>query len=148
MARFLAFTLFLAVFSCFASAGCQAATPKTPSLTFLYSCNVTLGAAIDVGAGPRGRRNVIPITGGTFSGPRLSGTDTTTSIRKAFGLSQSCLVTNARPQARSWTSEQTGPSQTARGLSARTPVISCRPTMELTSSSPPAGRRSRTARSI
>ncbi|EAQ92020.1 hypothetical protein CHGG_00255 [Chaetomium globosum CBS 148.51] len=51
----------------------SAATPAAPGLTYLYSLNCTLGQALPVGAGPHGTRTVIPITGGTFSGPRLSG---------------------------------------------------------------------------
>ncbi|KAK4149242.1 hypothetical protein C8A00DRAFT_38163 [Chaetomidium leptoderma] len=49
------------------------ATPAAPGLTYLYSLTCTLGQALDVGKGPHGTRTVIPITGGTFSGPRLSG---------------------------------------------------------------------------
>ncbi|KAK4665143.1 uncharacterized protein QC763_510980 [Podospora pseudopauciseta] len=49
------------------------ATPRAPGLTFLYSLNCTLGASLPVGAGPNGNRVVIPITGGSFKGPRLSG---------------------------------------------------------------------------
>ncbi|KAK3693180.1 hypothetical protein B0T22DRAFT_504698 [Podospora appendiculata] len=49
------------------------ATPTPPSLTYLYSLNCTLGTAIQIGAGPHGNRVAIPITGGTFSGPKLSG---------------------------------------------------------------------------
>ncbi|KAL2151676.1 hypothetical protein VTH82DRAFT_6774 [Thermothelomyces myriococcoides] len=48
-------------------------TPAAPGLTYLYSLNCTLGQALPVGAGPHGTRTVIPITGGSFSGPRLSG---------------------------------------------------------------------------
>ncbi|KAK4203128.1 hypothetical protein QBC40DRAFT_337786 [Triangularia verruculosa] len=48
-------------------------TPQSPGLTFLYSLNCTLGSALSVGAGPNGNRVVIPITGGSFKGPRLSG---------------------------------------------------------------------------
>jgi hypothetical protein len=48
-------------------------TPAAPGLTYLYSLNCTLGPAIEVGAGPHGTRVVIPIVGGTFSGPKLSG---------------------------------------------------------------------------
>ncbi|KAK3322634.1 hypothetical protein B0H66DRAFT_473336 [Apodospora peruviana] len=51
----------------------ESATPKSPGLTYLYSLNCTLGTSIPVGAGPHGDRVVIPITGGTFSGPKLSG---------------------------------------------------------------------------
>ncbi|KAL2115186.1 hypothetical protein VTJ04DRAFT_10849 [Mycothermus thermophilus] len=48
-------------------------TPKAPGLTYLYSLNCTLGVPYSVGNGPHGNRVVIPITGGTFSGPRLKG---------------------------------------------------------------------------
>ena len=51
----------------------DATTPKAPGLTFLYSCNATLGPSINYGAGPKGQRVAIPITGGTFSGPKMSG---------------------------------------------------------------------------
>ncbi|KAI1334454.1 hypothetical protein F5Y15DRAFT_289832 [Xylariaceae sp. FL0016] len=49
------------------------ADPTPPGLTYLYTVNATLGTSIDVGTGPEGQRTVIPITGGTFSGPKLSG---------------------------------------------------------------------------
>lgn len=51
----------------------QTEPPAAPGLTFLYSLNCTLGAPIPVGKGPHGTRLVIPIVGGSFSGPRLSG---------------------------------------------------------------------------
>ncbi|KAK4111737.1 hypothetical protein N656DRAFT_711383 [Canariomyces notabilis] len=47
--------------------------PAAPGLTYLYSLNCTLGPSIQVGGGPHGTRVVIPIIGGTFSGPQLSG---------------------------------------------------------------------------
>lgn len=56
-----------------AVATAQAAVPKAPGLTFLYSLNCTLGDSLSVGKGPEGDRVVIPITGGTFSGPRING---------------------------------------------------------------------------
>ncbi|KAI0021304.1 hypothetical protein F4780DRAFT_738956 [Xylariomycetidae sp. FL0641] len=49
------------------------AAPAAPGLTPLYTMNATLGAPIAVGRGWRGQRTVIPITGGTFGGPRMSG---------------------------------------------------------------------------
>lgn len=51
----------------------QTATPEAPSLTYLYTLNCTLGTTIPIGTGPKGTRVAIPITGGTFSGPKLSG---------------------------------------------------------------------------
>ncbi|KAK4182486.1 hypothetical protein QBC35DRAFT_395888 [Podospora australis] len=65
----------LTILTCllFSTLALAQATPKSPSLNFLYSLNCTLGPALQVGGGPIGTRTVIPITGGTFSGPRLSG---------------------------------------------------------------------------
>jgi hypothetical protein len=39
----------------------------------LFRAEVTLAPAQEIGAGPAGRRRIIPITGGTVSGERLSG---------------------------------------------------------------------------
>lgn len=43
-------------------------------LTFVYDAIVTLGKTEEVGATPLGKRIRIPITGGRFAGPRISGT--------------------------------------------------------------------------
>jgi feruloyl esterase len=54
-------------------------TPQTnrpPPREFLYTVNATLGPRWTIGDTSRGSRVVIPITGGTFSGPRLRGTVT------------------------------------------------------------------------
>ncbi|KAH7379038.1 hypothetical protein BKA64DRAFT_714215 [Cadophora sp. MPI-SDFR-AT-0126] len=48
--------------------------PKAPGLTYLYTSNVTLGGTIDYGDGPKGRRTLFSVVGGTFSGPKLKGT--------------------------------------------------------------------------
>lgn len=45
-----------------------------PGLEFAFEEIVTLGPGIHVGQTPRGQRNIIPITGGTFEGPSISGT--------------------------------------------------------------------------
>jgi hypothetical protein len=47
--------------------------PEAPGLTFLAELSVTVGEPIDVGPTPEGHRRVIPITGGTVSGPALNG---------------------------------------------------------------------------
>jgi hypothetical protein len=47
---------------------------NTPQLEFVMQLKVTLGETYSVGDTPQGRRTVIPITGGTFEGPRLKGT--------------------------------------------------------------------------
>ena len=51
------------------------AAPKLPApeLKFVFEEVVTLGASIHPGATPYGERNIVPITGGTFSGPNLHG---------------------------------------------------------------------------
>lgn len=47
---------------------------EAPSLEYVMQLNVTLGEAFSLGRTSFGTRNVIPITGGTFEGPRLRGT--------------------------------------------------------------------------
>ncbi len=46
--------------------------PK-PEFEFLYYIEVTCGAPITVGNSGTGVLNIIPITGGTFDGPRMRG---------------------------------------------------------------------------
>lgn len=46
----------------------------TPTLEFLYNVNATLGGRWSIGDTGFGNRVVIPIVGGKFKGPRLSGT--------------------------------------------------------------------------
>jgi hypothetical protein len=48
--------------------------PQPPRLEFAFEEIVMLGAAIPVGETSLGRRNIVPITGGTFSGPGIEGT--------------------------------------------------------------------------
>lgn len=52
----------------------KAQSLETPSLEYVMQLNVSLGEAYQVGATSYGFRNVIPITGGTFEGPKLKGT--------------------------------------------------------------------------
>lgn len=47
---------------------------KVPAFALLYECTVTISPAIDFGPTVEGHRRVIPITGGTFRGPRMRGT--------------------------------------------------------------------------
>jgi len=44
-----------------------------PSLQFLYSSRIEIDPPLIVGQSPYGERRIINITGGRFSGPRLSG---------------------------------------------------------------------------
>ena len=53
----------------------QVEVPKeTPQLEFAMQLKVTVGEAYSCGETQHGRRIVIPITGGTFEGPKLKGT--------------------------------------------------------------------------
>lgn len=47
--------------------------PPAPGLEFAFEEIVTLGQGIPVGETPRGVRNIVPITGGTFEGPGIKG---------------------------------------------------------------------------
>ena len=47
---------------------------EIPKMTFVMQLNVTVGPAYSIGDTPLGRRQIIPITGGTFDGPFLRGT--------------------------------------------------------------------------
>jgi muconolactone delta-isomerase len=44
-----------------------------PQLTLVYRLTATLGEPLDLGASARGRRRIVPQTGGTFTGPKVSG---------------------------------------------------------------------------
>jgi hypothetical protein len=44
-----------------------------PQLTLVYRLDATVGAPLDVGDFPAGRRRIVPLTGGTFTGPKISG---------------------------------------------------------------------------
>jgi hypothetical protein len=45
-----------------------------PRLTQVYRLEATLGQPLDLGDTPRGHRRIVPLTGGTFTGPELRGT--------------------------------------------------------------------------
>ena len=55
-------------------ASSAAAAQAPPRLTFAMELHVKVGAPLEVGAVPRGRRRIVPIEGGTFEGPDLRGT--------------------------------------------------------------------------
>jgi hypothetical protein len=44
-----------------------------PRLSLVYRLKATLGQPLDLGDGPQGRRRIVPLTGGTFTGPELRG---------------------------------------------------------------------------
>ena len=47
--------------------------PAVPPLDFAFALNVTVASTLELGDTHLGRRRVIAITGGTMTGPRLSG---------------------------------------------------------------------------
>jgi Protein of unknown function (DUF3237) len=49
-------------------------TAMKPELSLLLEIRATLDAPIVVGDVPEGKRRVVPVTGGTFAGPKLRGT--------------------------------------------------------------------------
>ena len=57
-----------------ATMSAMAQDPAGPETEFVMQLHVTLDAPYTVGETPHGRRAVVPITGGTFEGPRLKGT--------------------------------------------------------------------------
>jgi len=44
-----------------------------PRLTRVYRLEATLGQPLDLGDRPHGHRRIVPLTGGTFTGPELHG---------------------------------------------------------------------------
>jgi len=44
-----------------------------PRLTQVYRLEATLGQAMDLGGIAQGQRRIVPLTGGTFTGPEISG---------------------------------------------------------------------------
>jgi hypothetical protein len=46
----------------------------SPELTRIYRLDAALGEPLDLGATAQGRRRIVPLTGGTFTGPEINGT--------------------------------------------------------------------------
>ncbi|KAJ5352751.1 hypothetical protein N7541_003565 [Penicillium brevicompactum] len=65
----------LAMASCFSwLPSVVASPPAAPELSFLYTAYVECeGDLMDTSIGPHGQRKAIPIVGGNFTGPHLSG---------------------------------------------------------------------------
>ncbi|KAL1839500.1 hypothetical protein VTJ49DRAFT_1438 [Mycothermus thermophilus] len=55
------------------AAASAAAEPALPKLTYLFSVNLTFAELISIGEVPYGTRDLLTISGGTFSGPKLKG---------------------------------------------------------------------------
>jgi hypothetical protein len=45
----------------------------TPRLTLVYRLEATLGEPLDLGASDQGHRRIVPLNGGSFTGPQLNG---------------------------------------------------------------------------
>ena len=57
-----------------AMGGVQERAPiQPPRLTLALTLRIQVGSPAEIGEVPRGRRRVIPITGGSFTGPNLRG---------------------------------------------------------------------------
>ena len=55
----------------------EAATSRLlpdPHLTLVYRLDATLGQPVELGATTQGRKRIVPLTGGSFSGPEVNGT--------------------------------------------------------------------------
>lgn len=76
MRRFLAFLAAVVAGLSSASIGKQAAAQSAPAptLTYAFSARIDVAAPIEQGQIDGGQKRFIPITGGTVSGPKLSGT--------------------------------------------------------------------------
>ena len=66
-------TLFITLLLTLCALGSNA-QGKAPELEFALQLKVTLGEAYGIDNTQHGRRTIIPITGGTFEGPKLKGT--------------------------------------------------------------------------
>jgi len=51
----------------------MSAVVPDPSLTRVYRLEATVGEALELGEIAEGRRRIVPLTGGTFTGPELNG---------------------------------------------------------------------------
>ncbi|KAK3313166.1 hypothetical protein B0H66DRAFT_538240 [Apodospora peruviana] len=68
-------TTFLSAALAVSASNCvRAAEPTPPPLSFLYSVKLLMPPTVELGSVPYGSRGIIPINGGTFSGPKLNGT--------------------------------------------------------------------------
>jgi hypothetical protein len=98
---------------------------QPPTMTLLYRMEAKLGERFSLGPVPNGQeRIVIPIVGGTFEGPRLSGTKPTILPRLSQVHSYHIL------QAKSSIWAQTGASLTWTARSGPMRGTTSRPMME------------------
>jgi hypothetical protein len=62
-----------AILALVADALAQTGTVPPPRLTFAFELRAQVGAPLELGTVPRGRRRIVQIAGGTFAGPGLKG---------------------------------------------------------------------------
>lgn len=125
MQLFFSLTIFASLLTSFAMATTNTTDPQPPTMTLLYRMEAKLGERFSLGPVPNGQeRIVIPIVGGTFEGPKLSG------------IIPICSTTYSLfepPQAPSSPSAQTGASPTWTARSALTHGTTLKPTTALSS---------------
>lgn len=72
---FTPFAVVLTSLTSYAMASANSSDPQPPTMSLLYRMEAKLGERFSLGPVPNGQeRIVIPIVGGTFEGPKLSGT--------------------------------------------------------------------------
>lgn len=59
--------------STLAQAPAPATTPPRPGLTLAFEIRAQVGTPLEIGDLPQGRRRIVSILGGTFSGPTMKG---------------------------------------------------------------------------
>jgi hypothetical protein len=67
------YTLLTAIALATVSPGAQTPAPQRPGLSFAFEIRAQVGTPLELGAVPQGRRRIIQILGGTFSGPGMKG---------------------------------------------------------------------------
>jgi hypothetical protein len=72
-AVFLALSLAMTAYAQQPKSNSVGSKAPTPHLVFVYEEYVTLGHSVHPGKTPFGDRNIVPITGGVFSGPKIRG---------------------------------------------------------------------------
>lgn len=81
--------------SCLLAATSPASADTAPGLALAFEETVMLAADVPVGPTALGMRNIVPITGGTFSGPGIKGTIIPGGWDWQLGRADGCLLIEA-----------------------------------------------------